>query len=51
MNHGCDGKEQFLNLETANTVCSRINKRKPKRRVNVYKCKECGYYHVGSYDK
>ena len=51
MTHGCDGKEQYLNIELAQNVATRINKRKPKRRVNTYKCKECGFYHVGSYDK
>jgi predicted nucleic-acid-binding Zn-ribbon protein len=44
---GCDNKEGFDNKAMAQTTCRKMIERY-KKNFLVYKCKSCGFYHIGN---
>jgi hypothetical protein len=51
---GCTGKVRYLDARTAKGAArglrawyERKGPRALKRRINVYRCKYCGWFHVG----
>lgn len=44
----CTGKEGFATRTIAAKVADRIGKRRIGGKINIYRCKFCGLWHVGT---
>lgn len=53
----CSGKEPFASAALANRVAKRRNTSKkmrskgPSRRLEAYRCRHCGFFHLGGQAK
>lgn len=44
----CDGKQSFLTFGLADSTSKRSNNRHAGFRLQPYRCRECGSWHIGS---
>lgn len=48
---GCQGKHPYLTYTAAKQVAKKRRRIKEKAPIQPYKCRYCGYFHIGNREK